>query len=376
MSSQSWRKNTSVVELLLKLPHEYGFFQAVRLLERATLLKERLSAPDQYRVKKHNPVGLFVPPITEVLRFKTRTSFSFPNDEILFIAVEDKSTSAGQRELYVNFLGLTGSTGVLPYHYTELILQRLKQKDESLVQFLDMLNHRTISLFYQAGTKYSLPIEYERKALNTTLKKGKSPSSQALLALIGLGTQGLTDRLQIRDESLLFYSGLLTQKIRTSSGLKQILSDYFNLPVRIQEFVGQWQELIPDIRTRMGSKFEPKGQNAALAISAMLGARGWIAQGKIKILLGPLNKEQFYRFAPGTKSLAAMNDMVQMYLGLEHDYEFIIEVKRADLPNKITLNRKAPPILSWNTWLSTSEQKTSAHAEETFKIAVSAKRSS
>jgi len=376
MSSASWRQNASVIELLLKAPHEYGFFQAVRLLERAVLLKESSSIPDRYRVRKHNPVALFVPPATEVLRFKTRTSFSFPNNEIFSIVSAAEKSSTIPWEMQVNFLSLAGSIGVLPYHYTELILQRLKQKDESLIQFLDIFNHRTISLFYQAGTKYSLPIEYERKKLNNNLKKGSSVSSQALLSMIGLGTQGLTDRLQVKDESLLFYSGLLTQKIRTSSGLKQILADYFDLPVRIQEFVGQWQELIPDIRTRIASKLEPKGQNASLARSAMLGARGWIAQGKIRILLGPLNKEQFYRFAPGTKALAAMNDMVQLYLGLEHDYEFVIEVKRADLPNKITLNKKAPPILRWNTWLSTSEQKNITNANETLKITVSAKRAS
>ena len=193
-----------------------------------------------------------------------------------------------------------------------------------------------------------------------------------MLSLIGLGTQGLTERLHIKDESLLYYSGLLTQKVRTSSGLKQILADYFNLPVRIQEFVGQWQELIPDIRTQIASKQEPKGLNASLGKSAMLGAKGWIAQGKIRILLGPLNKEQFYRFAPGTKALAAMNDMVKLYLGLEHDYEFVIEVKRAHLPKKITLSKQSPPILSWNTWLSTSERKSSTAENETLKITVSA----
>ncbi len=376
MSSTSWRQNTSVVNLLQKAPHEYGFFQAVRLLERAVLLSESSRVPEHYRAPKHNPVALFVPPSTELVRFKTRTSLSFPNNEIFSIASGAEQSSAMPWEMQVNFMSLAGSIGVLPYHYTELILQRLKQKDESLLQFLDLFNHRTVSLFYQAGTKYSLPIEYERKKLNSNIKKNKSTSSQALLSLIGLGTQGLTERLHIKDESLLFYSGLLTQKIRTSSGLKKILSDYFDLPVRIQEFVGHWQELIPDIRTQLASKLEPKGLNASLGQSAMLGARGWIAQGKIRILLGPLNKDQFYRFAPGTKSLTAMNDMVQLYLGLEHDYEFVIEVKRADLPNKIMLNTKAPPILNWNTWLSTSEQKSAANANETLKITVSAKRSS
>lgn len=373
MSSPSWRKNTAVTDLLLKAPHAFSFFQAVRLLERAVIFNDSLSVYENNQTKKQNPIGLFVPPTTEALRFKTRTSFNFPSSEISSITKTKEGNLNAPWEMQINFMSLAGSTGVLPYHYTELILQRLKQKDESLIHFLDMFNHRTVSLFYQASTKYSLPIEYERKKLNGSAKKDKSTATQALLSMIGLGTEGLTNRLLIKDESLLFYSGLLTQKVRTSTGLKQILADYFDLPVKIQEFVGQWQDLIPDIRTRIASKLEPKGQNAALAYSAMLGAKGWIAQGKIRILLGPLNKEQFYRFAPGTKALAAMNHMIQMYLGLEHDYEFIIEVKRIDLPNKIKLSAKSPPILSWNTWLSTSEKKTLVDKDETLKIKVSAK---
>lgn len=374
MFPQSRRKSAVITELLLKNPHEYHFFQAVRLLERAVLFGSSSTISDSPALATYNPIGLFVPPSTEVLRFKTRTSLSFPSNEIFSITRTENEASKNPWEMQVSFLGLAGSMGVLPFHYTELILQRLKQKDESLVHFLDMFNHRTLSLFYQAGTKYSLPIEYERKKLNNNGKRSQSTATQALLSMIGLGTAGVIDRQRVRDESLLFYSGLLTQKIRSSTGLKQILADYFNLPVKIQEFVGQWQDLIPDIRTRIASKLEPKGQNATLAQSAMLGGRGWIGQGKIKILIGPLNKEQFYRFAPGTTALAAMHDMVQMYLGLEHDYEFVIEVKRADLPNKITLTKTSPLILGWNTWLSTSDKNKFIDNNETQKITVSAKR--
>ena len=37
----------------------------------------------------------------------------------------------------VNFMGLTGPMGVLPYCYTELILERLKAKDQALQSFLE-----------------------------------------------------------------------------------------------------------------------------------------------------------------------------------------------------------------------------------------------
>jgi type VI secretion system protein ImpH len=372
MSSPRRSKNSSVVEQLLRAPHAYSFFQAVRILERAALWESRNLSLGGRSLGGRNPIATFTPPATESLRIQTQPTFKFPEAEINAITRNTTNQSPPWR-MQVNFMGLTGCIGVMPYHYTELILQRLKQKDESLIHFLDLFNHRIISLFYQAGTKYHLPQEYERKKLSPTPKKYRDNQTQALLSLIGLGTSGLNERLQIRDESLLFYSGLFTQRIRTASGLKQILQDYFDIPVKIQEFVGQWQELIPDIRTRLAARGMPKGQNACLGHSAMVGHKGWFAQGKIRISLGPLNREQFYRFAPGTKALRALNDMVRMYVGIERDYDFIIEVRRRDIPKKITLRKDARPIMGWNTWLSTSDKPVADH-NETLKITVSANR--
>lgn len=373
MSPPSWRKNSSVIAQLQEKPHAYSFFQAVRILERATLVKTTTPILGERSLRTKNVIAGFAPPTTETLRITTNQTFTFPNAEIYSIAPNPGVGQVPPWLMQVNFMGLTGCMGVMPYHYTELILQRIKQKDETLAHFLDLFNHRTISLFYQAGTKYQFPIEYERKQLNSGLKKNRDSQSQALLSLIGLGTSALQNRLQIKDESLLFYSGLLSHQVRTTSGLKQILQDYFAIPVEIQEFVGQWQELIPDIRSRMVSRAMPKGQNAQLGQSTMLGHKGWFAQGKIRISLGPLNREQFYKFAPGTAALRALNDMVRIYVGIERDYDFTITVKRKDVPRKIMLNRQAMPIMGWNTWLSSSD-KPIENNNDILKITLSAKR--
>lgn len=372
MSSPSWRKSSSVVAKLLDTPHAYSFFQAVRILERSGQLESQSAALGR-RLGATNAIAGFAPPSTEMIRLKTHQSFKFPEAEIYSIKRETEAKESPQWSMHVNFMGLTGSMGVMPFHYTELILQRLKQKDESLVHFLDLFNHRTLSLFYQASTKYHLPLEYERKRLRPDVNKKYDMQTQALLSFLGLGTSGLDNRLQVKDESLLFYSGLITQQVRTASGLKQMLQDYFGIPVKIQEFVGQWQELIPDIRSRMVSRSMPKGQNAQLGKSLMFGRKGWFAQGKIRIFLGPLNREQFYKFAPGTKSLKALNDMVRLYVGIEKDYDFVIEVRRKDIPNKITLRKGASPLMGWNTWLSSSD-KPVQDVNETLKITVSANR--
>ncbi|MGQ9424421.1 type VI secretion system baseplate subunit TssG [Gilvimarinus sp. F26214L] len=371
MSSASRRKDSSVVGKLLASPQAYSFFQAVRILERAGRLDGR-SAGLGRSLGAGNGIGGFAPPAQELIRLQTSPSFRFPGAEVHSLERESEQNGAPRWNMRVTFMGLTGAMGVLPFHYTEMVLQRLRKKDETLAHFLDLFNHRTLSLFYRAATKYRLPLEYEKKP---TLANG--PASDAhtrtLLSLLGLGTGRLHNRLGVRDESLVYYGGLLTQHVRTATGLQQMLSDYFDVPVRIREFVGQWEELISDARSRLGSRTNPKGQNVQLGRSLIFGRKGWFAQSKIRICLGPLNQEQFHRFAPGTRALKALNDLVRLYVGIDKDYDFVIEVKRRDVPQKISLSKGANPLMGWNTWLSsTGEPK--QYSRETLRITVSANR--
>ncbi len=377
------RKSTSLIEQLLAAPHSFSFQQAVRLLERALVYTPGKAEANQavYGQVAHgqafvnqSPYGLigeFTPPANETLEFFTKPTLAFPENEIARIELSRKSDSGAIRA-QANFIGLLGAMGVMPYHYTEFLLQRQKQKDESFAHFLDLFNHRIISLFYRAQTKYSLPLSIERSQLSQSRASESFAPTQALLSLVGMGTQKLNNRLGLSDHSLIYYGGLFVSQVRTASGLKRMLADYFGLRVEVEQFIGQWQELIADIRTRMGDRFNPQGQNARLGHSAMLGSRAWIAQGKIRIVIGPLNKQQLAIFAPGTKTFGVMNQLVQMYLGMEQDYEFIMVINRADLPKRMLMSAKQPPILGWSSWMM--GDGSSAGASETVKITVSAKR--
>ncbi len=374
--STALTKSTSLIKSIQESPEQYSFFQAVRVLERALKSDGPTQASGERDMSYGNPVARFVPPYSEAIRFATNQSLRFTPSEIA--KVTKKKTAASdsakfQWHVSVNFMGLTGSQGVLPYHYTELILKRLKIKDESLAKFLDLFNHRTISLFYQSASKYNLPIEYERKKLNPPSFSSRDAQTQVLLSLIGLGTQKLTERQYTSDESLIFYSGLLSQKLRTASGLKQILRRHFDIPVQIEEFVGQWQELIDDVRSKLPSLQLPLGQNSQLGKTTILGKRGWFAQGKIRIILGPLSKKQAQKFAPDTKALYAMNEIVKFYLGMEQEYDFIVRITRSDSLDKAQLDPKKPPIMGWNTWV-VSKSKQEYKQNETLDISVSSKQ--
>src|SRR5262249_1452657 len=120
--------DSEIAELLLTQPSSFGFFQAVRLLERLN--------PDR------QPVGKFVPPSSEAVHFAAHASPPFPASEIQSITREDDKPL----QMTVNFMGLTGPLGVMPLYYTELIASRLREGDRALADFLDIFNHRLISL--------------------------------------------------------------------------------------------------------------------------------------------------------------------------------------------------------------------------------------
>ncbi|MCP4321102.1 MAG: type VI secretion system baseplate subunit TssG [Psychromonas sp.] len=346
MSSPSWRKNTSVVDKLTEHPYQFSFKQAVRILERSNCYNEQLGNTALHAV------GRFMPPQAECIRFSSNQSLSFPATEIYSIKHSAaQATQTKQWLVDVNFIGLTGSNGVLPYHYTETVLKRLKLKDDSMKAFFNIFNHRTTSLFFQASTKYNAPLQYERSRLQG--KKVKDDFTQMLLSLVGLNTGNLKERLYTKDESLLYYAGLLNSSVRSASGLKQIIETHFGLPVQIKEFVGQWQDLIDDVRSRFPTG-SSEGQNNQLGKTVMLGKRGWFVQGKVNIILGPLSKQQFQKFTPQTAHLKALDEIVKLYLGFEHDYSFTLRILKKDIP-KSSIGNHA--ILGWTSWLSSSNKQ-------------------
>ena len=208
MADQNWGEKPSVAQLCFAEGYRFDFFQAVRLLER--LYPER------------QPIGHSASPAEEVVRFRARLALSFPPSAIHEITpAADAAQPAQPAQMTVAFMGLTGILGVLPRHYTELLLERGRRKDWTLRDFLDIFNHRMISLFYRAWEKYRLPIVYEAAAWR---HQETDRFSQYLFDFMGLGTKGLRGRMDVGDQVLLFYTGLLAQHPHSASALVGVLT--------------------------------------------------------------------------------------------------------------------------------------------------------
>lgn len=325
MAATRRRPRPSVEELLFEEPYRFEFFQAVRLLHGLR--------PDR------EPVGEDAAPNDEVLRFQVEQSLGFPASEILDL--ETSEEGGGPLRMTERFMGLTGPKTVLPAHYTELIIGRATKKDHAFASFLDLFNHRMVSLFYRAWLKYRHYLEHDPDS--------KGSFAGYLFAFFGMGTRGLRGRLATPDPSLLFYAGLLGQRPHSVTALEGLLSDYFGaIPARIEQFVGQWLDLDPESLSSLGRI----GKNNQLGVNTVVGSRVWDTQSRFRVRLGPLSWEQFGTFLPVGSASRALLDLTRFYVGQEYDFEFQLVLRASDAP-AAQLGSQGPnaPRLGWSTWI-------------------------
>ncbi|MHB1225027.1 MAG: type VI secretion system baseplate subunit TssG, partial [Gemmatimonadaceae bacterium] len=323
-------------KLLSENPTSIEFFQAVRLLER--MLPER------------DPVGGFGDPAREVARFAVPPSISFPASEIQWLRLDE----GGGARIGINFIGLTGPLGVLPYSYTLAVAERARQRDTAARDFLDMFHHRITSLFYRAWERYRFTVAHERDQ--------RDPLARHVADLIGMGTAGLQGRLGVDDASLLFYGGLLSSHRRSAAGLEQLLSDYFSVTAAVEQFVGDWYPL--RVSDQCALDHESTAPSARLGLGAVVGDEVWDPQARVRIRLGPLARAQYDDFLPGGTALPRLRELVRLYTDDQLDVELQLVLARDDVPACVLgtcddVDGGAGDAggllpLGWTTWLRTT----------------------
>jgi type VI secretion system protein ImpH len=347
MASESRRQSPDLSTQLTKAPYRFSFFQAVRLIERAA---ETAQKGD---FQGRRPVGEDYAPQEEAVRFRTLVSFAFPAGEIAsFQAAKGKGEGEGKNtppELVAAFLGLTGPAGVLPQHYTQLLIDRVRRKDHSLRDFFDVFHHRLISLFYRAWRKYRFFVDYERTA--STPQAEEDLFTFCLYSLVGLGTSHLRRRQLVDDETLLFYGGHFAHAPRNAISLEAILNDYLGVPVVVVQFVGQWLYLEREDQTCFPSLARRDGCNNDLGQRAIAGSRVWGMENKVRIRLGPLSFQDFLRYTPRGDLLSRAAQLVRSYVGPEFDFDLQPVLKAKEVPPCQLGGEGAQPYLGWTTWL-------------------------
>jgi type VI secretion system protein ImpH len=271
MPTTQRRVDTGLIGQLLAEPQHFEFFQAVRLIE-------------------HWRPGS--------ARFRNRLAMAFPPNQL-----ENISSDDGGVRVTPAFMGMLGSQGVLPLHYSERINRHERERhDGGPRAFLDVLSHRPLALFYQAWAQYRP--DHGEGFLN------------ALTALAGMPR----DDDFIDRETLAFYAMQIRSRSVSAPLMAGMYSEYFGVRFAVEQLVGEWQALPAEDQACLGLR------NVSLDGGVMLGSRMYRCDARVRLHIGPLDSQAYERFLPGgsgARSLAAMLDL-QCGVGVSYEVHLIL----------------------------------------------------
>ena len=294
----------SAIQRLFDAPQRFEFHQAVLLLQ-AHLRR----LPEGRR---------------PAIRYRNTLSLSFPASELLSIVSHADADERLERlELTPAFMGLLGVTGALPLCYSEQFAQReTSDRDGAARAFLDIFQHRAVTLFHEAWRKHRLPLQFEADRRARYLPMA--------LSLAGLGEPALQRRLQVdvggvADDALAYYSGLLQRRAVSAQHLQAVLADYFGVPVCVTQFVGRWFELDDACQVRFAASTLRLGRDT------ILGPRIWQRDLRVRLGIGPMNRAQHRRFLPGGPAAVALRELLTLVSGVSLEYEVCLTLRAADV---------------------------------------------
>jgi type VI secretion system protein ImpH len=216
------------------------------------------------------------------------------------------STTDKPPVLTVNFLGLGGIQGSLPTPYTEILVDRLRNKDATFKNFLNIFNHRLASFWHRMRKKIVLGI--------AQVHPEATPTGKSFLDLAGIDSDFLRNRLAVPDQALLAQAAVFWRRPRSLIGLQRLLRSYFGLPMVVFQFQGAWQVAQKRDWTRIGAR--ESGQHQILGKSTILGKRSWHQTAGVAVHIPPLNYKQFVHFRKETAlEFLALRDLIFFYIG-------------------------------------------------------------
>ncbi len=314
LASQHRQTISSLEEEFLREPYKYEFHQAVTILE--ALKAETLR------------LGEGSDPLREALHISSQLSMAPPPSDIFAIKCTDEPW-----EMSINFFGIGGVQGPLPLAYTEIMMGRLAKNDASMRRFLDIFNHRLISLHRRIGKKYLPGLGHVSPKENIL--------STCILSFLGLNFTKALEVLENGSPFNLFkYAGIFWQRPRSTSGLQVILQDYFTEPIKVLPFTGRWMYIEEDQVTRIGLS----GQYQKLGQGTTLGTRVWNQIAGFTIEIGPVGLVSFLKFLKTGKKFRQLVELTKLYVDLDCHITLSLILKKEEVP-KTYLNGQAA--LGW-----------------------------
>ncbi len=342
MASPERKPTAALTDPIEDLPlNRLSFVSLVALLERLT--------PEAVRI------GAEGPPSAEGIRFRHDSAISFSARDVTRVTARElprdpaDPLSAQHRvyEVTTTFLGVTGSVAPLPSYLPEEVAQedpdRPVQRD-----FLDLFHHRFLALLYRELTRFQLWSEQ-----TTSLRDAWSCR---LFALLGLDGYEQSLAIRIPAHLVLRLAPLLAPRIRTPGALQLAIETALGDQleggrVSVREFAGDWVDIEPPDRTRLGVAKHQLGREV------LLGRRAYDRAGSFEIQLGPMPRRVYQRFLPQGDLIGILHDVVSLFVRDPLSYRVVVELAQGEAP-RLRLASSGGERLGRDSWLGLRKQST------------------
>lgn len=218
--------------------------------------------------------------------------------------------------------------------------------------FLDLFNHRLVTLYLEATRKYhpyqtfNLPEDYN---LNI------------LYSLIGAPSEQDRQASPINWEKLTRFSGLLSLKQGSGEVIRKVVAGYFDIDinnVKIEEGIYREIEIQDDQLNRLGVA------NCELGSNFLCGSRVGDRASKFRLKLLDLERQCFYQFLPITKTNTAevsLYDQLKALLAFIKSPEQTADIGLYLSPEskvQFNLSQESPTMLGYSSWLNPKNSQT------------------
>ncbi|VYT91428.1 type VI secretion system baseplate subunit TssG [Metakosakonia massiliensis] len=273
-------------------------------------------------------------PQDELLRFIASGSLSFPTSDLKQVRKDDN----GQLWLETTFLGLQGSQSPLPGFYLESTAWEYTQDMPGVNHFLDLFNHRAMTLLHRIWRKYRHHITFDGE--------GNDAFSARLFSLAGLGSPAIRGTLQIPPTKLLAYAGPLSGASRSPEVVCGLIAHCFDindvtiLPWQIRSVPVPEEQI-----TLLG------GRNSILdGNTFIVGDRLNDCSGKFTLCLNNLSLESYLTFLPMGESFQPLKNFTSFII---RD-QFAFDIRLTLAPGQIepmNFESEVTHFLGWTTFI-------------------------
>ena len=282
---------------LERYPHRYHLYSLLTQLEALGLLKD---TTDRQNLQ---------------VRLGQDATLTFATTSIA--AVESHHHTL---QVLINGFGLIGVNAPMPLHFTEYIFERKHQHgDRTWLAFINLLQHRLILSFYQAWRQ------------SQSVSSLKQPDSQNfthyIASLLGLDKVDLrTTQDSVDYYAKIYYAGLYAGERRSAANLTKVLSQYFGVPIALQQNLGQWLKVSLDEQTQLGARRYHLGQGL------ICGEQLYDVNNKFRVIIGPVTFTTYQQFLKTGINTQRLQEWLYFLLGYEFNWDVQLILAEPEVP--------------------------------------------